>query len=154
MTLGNVDLEESHYPEANLRFRRRLGVALNFGDRTLLAHLLEGFSAVSTALGQHRRAVRLGGAAAAVREAAGDPLRVAWQRIVERRLAISRQALGEEAASAAWEAGRSLPMERALEEAERTTGPKDDDAATRRPPPPAPSAARVPNLLTVCVNRS
>jgi hypothetical protein len=53
-----------------------------------------------------------------MREAAGaggDHL--AWQPIAERWLAISRQALGDAAASAAWRAGRILPIERALEEA-------------------------------------
>jgi len=124
MTLGNVDLEEGHLDEAMSRFLDRLGLALEFGDRTLLAHLLEGFSGVASALGQHSRALRMGGAAAAVREAAGAPLSPAWQRIAERWLAISREALGDKSASADWGAGRSMPLERALEEAEHTTSGK------------------------------
>jgi tetratricopeptide (TPR) repeat protein len=120
MTLGYVDREEGRYEEANARFLNGLQVALDCGDRTLLAHFLEGFSGLACALGQHRRAVRLGGAAAALREAAGAPLSPAWQHLAQRWLAISRQALGEETASAAWAAGQSLPMERALEEAEDT----------------------------------
>jgi tetratricopeptide (TPR) repeat protein len=115
-TLGTVEREEGHYGEANARFLEALKVAVDFGDRTLLAHLLEGFSGVASALGQHQRAVRLGGAAA-MRESAGAPLSPAWQALAERWRAISRQALGEEAVSAAWAAGRSLPIERALQEA-------------------------------------
>src|SRR5438445_7661163 len=114
MTLGTVELEEGHYEEANARFQHGLEVAMEFGDRTLLAHLLEGFSGLASALGQHQRAVRLGGAAAAMREGAGDALHPAWQGIAERWLAISRQALGDEAALVAWTAGRLLPLERAL----------------------------------------
>jgi len=121
MTLGTVDREEGRFEEAKARFLHGLEVALDFGDRTLLAHLLEGFSGLASALGQHHSALRLGGAAAALREAAGAPLSPAWQHLAERWLAISRQALGEQAALAAWGAGRSLPLERALEEAEDTT---------------------------------
>jgi hypothetical protein len=121
MTLGNVDVEEGQFREANARFLRALNVALDYGEQTLLAHLLEGFSGLSSALGQHQRAVRLGGAVEALREADGAPIHPTFRRIAERRLAISREALGAEAASAAWAAGRSMPMERALEEAEYST---------------------------------
>src|SRR5207244_10161592 len=107
MTLGTVELEEGHYEEAGARFLQALEVALEFGDRTLLAHLLEGFSGLASALGQHQRGVRLGGAAAALREAAGAPLGPAWAHIPERWLAISREALGEATSSAAWVAGRT-----------------------------------------------
>jgi len=114
-------LVQGHYQEAYARFRDGLKVASDFGDKTLLAHCLEGLSGLASALGQHQRAVRLGGAAAALREAAGALQSPAWGHIAERWLAISRKALGEDAASAAWAAGRSLPMERALEEAEDPT---------------------------------
>jgi non-specific serine/threonine protein kinase len=120
MTLGTVDLEEGQYQDANARFLRALEVAQGYGNRTLLAHLLEGFSGLASALGQHQRAVRLGGAAEALREADGT-FHPSWQPIWERWLAISREALAEEAASAAWAAGRSLPIEQALQEAEATS---------------------------------
>jgi non-specific serine/threonine protein kinase len=120
MTLGNVDLEEGQYEEANERFLRALEVALDYGNRTLLVHLVEGFSGLAGALGQHERAIRLGGAAEALREADGV-FHPSWLHILERWLAISREALGAEAAKAAWAAGRSLPMERVLEEAANAT---------------------------------
>jgi hypothetical protein len=101
----------------NARFLRALEVVLDYGERSQIEHLLEGFSGLATELRQHLRAVRLGGAAEALREAQGAPLHPAFGRLTERRLAISREALGAEAASAAWAAGRSLPMEQALEEA-------------------------------------
>jgi predicted ATPase/DNA-binding XRE family transcriptional regulator len=134
MTLGNVDLVQGNYDEANARFLHTLEVASEFGERTLLAHTLEGFSGLASALGQHQRGVRLGGAAAALREAAGAPLGPAWGPIAERWLAVSRQALGEQASSAAWVAGRGLPIQRVFEEAEDTTG------ATCDPPPFASSS--------------
>jgi non-specific serine/threonine protein kinase len=118
MTLGNVDFEQGRYQDANARFLGALEVALDYGNRTLLAHLLEGLSGLAGALGQHHRAVRLAGAVEALREADGAPVHPAFGRLAERRLAISREALGAEAASAAWAAGRSLPMEQVLAEAE------------------------------------
>src|SRR5262249_13893805 len=48
---------------ASTRFRFGLEVALDFGDRTLLAHHMEGFSGLASALGEHERAVHLAGAA-------------------------------------------------------------------------------------------
>jgi predicted ATPase/DNA-binding XRE family transcriptional regulator len=116
-TLGTVEREEGRYSEANARFLEALDVALEFGDRTLLAHLLEGFSGLASAVGQHERAVRLGGAAAALRETAGAPISPAWQAIGERWLAISREALGEDATSAAWAEGRTARLERIFDEA-------------------------------------
>jgi non-specific serine/threonine protein kinase len=119
--LGYVDLEEGRYQEAATRFVRALQVVLDFGEGSQIEYLLEGFSGLASELGQHQRAVRLGGAAEAQREADGTPLHPAFGRLAERRLAISREALGAEAASAAWAAGRSPPIEQALEDAEATT---------------------------------
>jgi len=116
ITLGHVDLEEGRFQEANARFLRGLELALDYGDRAFIAHSLEGFSALASAQGKHQRALRLGGAAEAVREADGAPLNRAERRVVERWLTVSREALGAEAATTAWSAGRILPVERALEE--------------------------------------
>jgi hypothetical protein len=121
ITLGKVDLEEVRYQEANARFLRGLEVALDYGSRTLLAHSLEGFSGLASAQGQHQRALCLGGAAEALHESDGTPLHPAQRRVVERWWTLSREALGVEAATAACAAGRSLSMERAVEEAENMT---------------------------------
>jgi predicted ATPase len=124
MTLGNVDLAEGRYEEASSRFLRALDVAPDYGHREMLARFLEGFSSLASALGEHQRALRLGGAADALHEAEGAPLHPAQRRVVERWLSLSREALGAEAASAAWTAGRILSIERALEEAKRGAGAK------------------------------
>jgi non-specific serine/threonine protein kinase len=125
ITLGNVDLEEGSYESAHTEFLRGLEVGLEFGDRDLLAHHMEGLSGLASALGQHQRAVWLGGAAAALREDAGAPLHPAWHGVAERWLAISRQALGEAAYASAWAAGRRLPLQRAVEEVEQITATAD-----------------------------
>jgi hypothetical protein len=121
VTLGNLDLQEGSYASANTRFLLGLEVALDFGDRTLLAHFMEGFSGLASALGEHLRAVSLAGAAETLREAAGAPLHGAWRGVVEPWRAISRQVLGEAAYSSALAAGRRISLERAIEEVEQIT---------------------------------
>lgn len=121
MTLGNLDLQEGNYEAAGARFLQALQVGLDFGDLTLLAHLIEGFSGLASARGQHQPALRLRGAAAAVREAAGAPLSPAWESVAARWLTISRQTLGKESAAMAFAAGRRVTMEQALEEARALT---------------------------------
>jgi non-specific serine/threonine protein kinase len=74
MTLGYVDLAEGRYEEASTRLLRALEVALQYGHRELFARFLEGCSGLASALGQHQRALRLGGAADALHEAEGSPL--------------------------------------------------------------------------------
>jgi hypothetical protein len=115
LNLGTVDLEEGSYSQAQARLLDGLELAVDYGDRNLLVHLLERFSGLASALGQHERAANLGGASEALREAAGIPMQPAWQHLADRWLAISRQALGEHAASEAWAVGRSMPLGRALE---------------------------------------
>jgi predicted ATPase/DNA-binding XRE family transcriptional regulator len=115
MNLGHVDLEEGSYAHAREHFLDGLEVAVDYGDRNLLVHLLERFSGLASALGQHERAANLGGASEALREAAGIPTQPAWQQLAERWLAISRQALGEQAAAEARVVGRSMPLGRAIE---------------------------------------
>jgi hypothetical protein len=118
MILGTAERELGRYRESRSTFDDLLPIATDdHGDRMLQAHYLEGVSGLASALGQHQRALRLGGAAAALREANGAPLGPAWQPLVDRWLAISRQALGEQAAAEAWAAGRRLSLAQALAEA-------------------------------------
>jgi len=123
VTLGNLDLQEGNYESANAWFLRGLAVVLDFGDRDLMAHHLEGLSGLASALGEHERAVKLAGAAETLREAGGSPLHPAWRGVLEPWLVISRQALGEAACASALAAGRRLPLERAIEEAAQITVP-------------------------------
>jgi non-specific serine/threonine protein kinase len=119
VVLGNVDLQEGSCASANTRFLLGLEVALEYGDRMLLTHFLEGFSGLASALGQHERAANLKGVAETLRAAGGAPLHPAWRALAEPWLAISRQALGEAAYASALAAGRRLTLERAVEEVEK-----------------------------------
>ncbi len=69
--------------------------------------------------GEHERAVRICGAAAALREEIGAPRPEADQALLEERLRGAAEALGEEACEAARADGRALGLERAIAEALR-----------------------------------
>jgi hypothetical protein len=61
--------------------------------------------------------VRLGGAAAALRDATGASMVAEFRARHDRRLAAARAALGEEEAAAAFAAGWALPLDAAIAEA-------------------------------------
>lgn len=82
-----------------------------------IAWCLEGLAAVASAVGQAERAARYLGAAEMLRENIGAPLPPADRDGYDGAVAIVRAALGSAAFTAAWEAGRALPLEHAIGEA-------------------------------------
>lgn len=79
--------------------------------------LLEAGAALAAAEDRPVRALRLAGAATALREPIGVPLPPDWRGDLDRQLAPARNTLGEPAAQAAWSAGRLLAIDHALAEA-------------------------------------
>ena len=66
---------------------------------------------------RHERALRLDGAAAALREAADMVAPVEFRQRHERSMADARSALGQETANAAWAEGHALALSDMLTEA-------------------------------------
>jgi hypothetical protein len=88
------------------------------GDKEIVARAIAELAAIACERGQFLLAARLYGGLAALRETLGAPLAPAeWARY-ERDLATTRSELAEEAFQAAWDAGRALPLERIIAEAE------------------------------------
>ncbi len=75
---------------------------------------MEGLARVAS---RAEQAARLFGAAAALRDAIGAPLPPSDQTDVDRGVAAARGAMGDEAFQAAWEQGRSMSLDQAVEEA-------------------------------------
>ena len=71
----------------------------------------------AAARGQPGRALRLGGAAAALTQTTGRPLDLADQAALDGGLAPARRALPAAAQATAWAAGQALPLEHAVAEA-------------------------------------
>jgi DNA-binding CsgD family transcriptional regulator/tetratricopeptide (TPR) repeat protein len=108
--LGNGD----HQRAVGL-LHESLALACGLGDRLGIAQCIEAMAAVAGAQGKSERAVRLWRAAQALREDLGTPLPADERKILEPYLAAARSRLGEEAWEAAWEEGRKMILEEAVE---------------------------------------
>lgn len=77
--------------------------------------MFEGFTTLAIIQQQTERALRLAGAANAVRREHGVPLPPDEQAKLERNLEPIRQALPKSTAEAAWKSGEAMSIERAIE---------------------------------------
>jgi predicted ATPase len=110
-------------PAARDHLEEAFGIWRDLGQEEGSATALEAFAAQAAARGQAERALRLAGAADALRAALGRPRPPRVQARLDARLAAARQTLGARAA-AAHEAGQTLPMEQVI--AEAVAGPRPD----------------------------
>jgi len=94
-------------------FGEALALSWKIGDKRRVAFCLEGLATVA-GNGRHLRAAQLFGAAAALRDAIGAPLPPSEQADYERNLAAARTG-NVDAFAAAWCAGASMTLERAVE---------------------------------------
>jgi hypothetical protein len=78
---------------------------------------LEALAGLAAMQGQPARALRLAGAAAALRDRIGEQPWPANQAALTRRLAAAREALSAEAQAATWADGQALTVEQAVAEA-------------------------------------
>ena len=84
------------------------------GQRLGIAACSEGFAGVAELAGQPARAVRLFGAATAIRDVLGLAPFGDERLDHKRRLATARTQLGESAFDAAWAAGQAMTAELAI----------------------------------------
>jgi hypothetical protein len=109
-----VAYRQGEYRRAAALYAESIGCGRAIGARALVAEGLEGLAWMADAGGQAQRAARLGGAAQALREALGMPLRLYQRAVHEQAVAGMRAALGEEGFAAAWAEGRALPPDEAI----------------------------------------
>jgi hypothetical protein len=80
----------------------------------VIARALEGCAAVAAAAGRGTRALRLLGAAAALRETSGAVTDHGSRERGQRTADLARKQARQREAAAAWAAGRTMPLERAV----------------------------------------
>lgn len=105
----------------------RLGWELGAQDR--MAEILESLATVAAADGQPHDAVRLGAAAAALREDLGLPLSLDQQASHDRLVLAAQAALGEDDFTAVWTEGLARPVSEAVAsvlDADAQNRPADD----------------------------
>jgi hypothetical protein len=112
--LGALAQYRGEYEAAGGLLTESLLINLDLGDRRLIAYVLECFTSLTAERGQFERALRLAGAAEALRETIGSPLAPAEREDLDRSVAKARAALADEVAEGAFGAGRALTLEQAV----------------------------------------
>ncbi len=122
MSAGNlaiVAFRQGEHAAARVLLEESLAIDRDLGDKRGSAGELEIFGLLAAAQGDAGRSARLLGAAEVLREAIGAPLtpveRAMWD--YERHVAAVRAALGREGLAAAWNEGRAMTYEQAVEHA-------------------------------------
>jgi non-specific serine/threonine protein kinase len=115
--LAHLALRRGDAPLAAASFAESLAVARTLNDQRVIAHCLAGLAGVAAAGGQPEHAARLFGVSEALLDAICSTLDPADRREHERNVAIARGGIDEPTFTAAWAAGRALPLAQALDEA-------------------------------------
>jgi predicted ATPase len=112
------ELQQGAIPSATTRSLEAVQLAAEIGDRRLLALCLEGLGVALGMCRQGERAVRLWGAAAALRASIAAPMTPGEQREYAAGIAPVQAVLDPAAWDRAWAAGRAMSLDRVLAEAE------------------------------------
>ena len=122
--LGAVAAAQGHSGEARSLLRESLLLHRDLGDRVGIAESLDWIAAVAAADAQFKAACRLAGAAASLREAIGVTLHPQKRTMLSKWLVPLEHTLGMETTRIAWEEGRAMPEEQALDLALALTEPQ------------------------------
>ncbi|HUP09201.1 MAG TPA: tetratricopeptide repeat protein [Caldimonas sp.] len=113
--LADVALRQGDHAAAGAFSRDALCIRRDLGDKMGIAELLEKQAAVMGAIGNALQAARVGGAAERLREEIGSPLTTEERLRHERHMAAARASLDDAAFDRAWNEGRALTVEQAIE---------------------------------------
>ncbi len=118
-SLGNLGMVASairDFASAKAHHQQSLSICAELGEGPLIADALAGVSTAAAGSGDSLRAARIWGAEERLREEIGLPLQSEEQRDHDRSVAAARAALGDDAAfDHAWQDGRALTLEQAIE---------------------------------------
>jgi non-specific serine/threonine protein kinase len=115
--LAGALLHQGDAQRAAACFAEGLALSRDIGFRYGIAMSLAGVAGVAAAHGHPERSARLFGAAEALFDAIGQAVEPGDRVEYDHNAAIARTQLGDRAFAAAWEAGRTMPLEQAIAEA-------------------------------------
>jgi predicted ATPase/class 3 adenylate cyclase len=113
--LAHLERRYGNHARALELYRETILAFQEVGQHGAVSHQLECFAFIAEARGQLAHAVRLLGAAEALRERAGTPMTPDEQPEYDQHVSAIQKRIGESAFSAAWAEGRALTMEQAIE---------------------------------------
>jgi hypothetical protein len=114
-TLGFALCGQGELDEAVTQFREALTLQTTLTEKRIAQYSLMGMALVAFTAGQTARAVRLFGAADALREIIGTPLPPSQQPIYDALVKSMRAELGQPAFEALWAEGHELTLQQAIE---------------------------------------
>ena len=112
--LGRLARERGDAEAAQALYSESLKLFEGLGHRRGIARLLEELACSAVSQEDLRGALRLAGAAAALRETIGASLTPAEQATFERPLELARITLGAAESASAWSEGRVMPIEQVV----------------------------------------
>jgi predicted ATPase len=115
--LGNLAREHGDYATSRSHYVESMKLFQELGQKRGMARLLDGLACWEAAQSQPERALRLAGAAAAMRQVLGTPLPLAEQTKLEKTLERARKSVSPAVAAAAWMDGWTTPADQAIEDA-------------------------------------
>jgi tetratricopeptide (TPR) repeat protein len=126
--MGQLEQMTGHPEAARPYYAESLQLALDAGTVPQVAMVLEPFSNVESALGNHRRAVELWSAAQAIKDRAGGGAPAEIMQTVDPR-PDAVQAIGQDAVDEAWAFGQGMSLSEAVARA------LDDTRGSNQPTP-------------------
>ena len=112
--LAHIERYEGHYQQARVLYKETLKEWQRIGHRAAVAHQLECIAFISKALEQSERAMRLFGAAEALREKIQINMTAQEREGYEKEVADLKAKLDEKEFASLWAEGRSMTMEEAI----------------------------------------
>jgi hypothetical protein len=118
---GNLAEEAGRHDEAAVCVREALPVFAELKFAQYTWQCIETAAAIARGRGNSSECARLLGAAARLREGSGTSP-APWERLPDRERAAAESELGADLFSAAWEEGRSLTRDQAIERVSQLLG--------------------------------
>jgi predicted ATPase len=115
--LGSLAREQQEFSSAEALYSESIRIFQKLDHKRGVARLLEGFACSAALQRKAQRALRLAGAAAAIRQNIGTPLSPAEQSKLEAALQPVRQEVTDPDGASAWLQGWAMPLEDAVAEA-------------------------------------
>ena len=110
-----VALAEGHDEQAIAWFKESVRLSQEVSDTWVIVQCLEGLAGVASVQGQCQWGALLLGAAETLRLETNSPHHAADRAFYERTLAVVKATLGAHEFAAAWEQGRAMSLEQAVE---------------------------------------
>jgi len=112
--LGNLARDDGDYAQAQMHYAESMKFSQELGQKRGIARLLDSLACSAAKQSRPERALRLAGAAAAMRRGLGAQLPSAEQARLEKILDRARQEVPPAIAAAAWMDGWTTPVENVL----------------------------------------